>query len=206
MLRILHNTKIDFIRLWKPAAIGIALFVLPGLLWVAISNFRYSIEFTGGTLMQLEFQQPPDVGAVRSAITEGGLGNAEIATFGTNELIIRAQGTEEIEAQGGNLVIERSVEEGKQMVEAKPPVVVTVSKDIGEPRYPSFMGIRKASKAEIPVWSLNDLGVSAPESVVTRTEVMNPPARDTNVEIITGESPAEIADKLADKILAEKVL
>ena len=83
MLRILHNTKIDFIRLWKPAAIGIALFVLPGLLWVAISNFRYSIEFTGGTLMQLEFQQPPDVAGIRAAMTEGGLGSAEIATFGT---------------------------------------------------------------------------------------------------------------------------
>jgi hypothetical protein len=35
---------------------------------------------------------------------------------------------------------------------------------------------------------------------------MNPPSRDTKVEIITGESPAEIADKLADKIIAEKVL
>jgi hypothetical protein len=35
---------------------------------------------------------------------------------------------------------------------------------------------------------------------------MNPPARETAVEMITGDSPAEIADKLADKILAEKVL
>jgi hypothetical protein len=35
---------------------------------------------------------------------------------------------------------------------------------------------------------------------------MNPPVRETAVEIISGESPAEIADKLADKILAEKVL
>lgn len=101
MLRILHHTKIDFIRLWKQAAVGIALFVLPGLLWVGISNFRYSIEFTGGTLMQLEFTQQPDVGAVRAALTEGGLGSAEIATFGANELIIRAQGTEAQEQQGG---------------------------------------------------------------------------------------------------------
>jgi hypothetical protein len=31
-------------------------------------------------------------------------------------------------------------------------------------------------------------------------------AREASVEIITGESPAEIAEKLADKILAEKVL
>ena len=102
MLRILHNTKIDFIRLWRPAAIGVALFVLPGLLWVAISNFRYSIEFTTGTLMQIEFNAPPDVGAIRSALTEGGLGTAEIATFGTNELIIRAQGAQaQAEAGGG---------------------------------------------------------------------------------------------------------
>jgi hypothetical protein len=34
---------------------------------------------------------------------------------------------------------------------------------------------------------------------------MNPPTR-ANIEMITGESPAEIAEKLADKIIAEKVL
>jgi electron transfer flavoprotein alpha/beta subunit len=68
------------------------------------------------------------------------------------------------------------------------------------------MGIRKASKANIPVWSLGDLGTSAPESIIKRTELMNPPVQNTTIEIISGESPAEIADKLADKILAEKVL
>jgi hypothetical protein len=35
---------------------------------------------------------------------------------------------------------------------------------------------------------------------------MNPPAQDTAIEMITGETPAEIAEKLADKIIAEKVL
>jgi electron transfer flavoprotein beta subunit len=111
-----------------------------------------------------------------------------------------------VDAAAGNVTVERVIEEGRQIVKAKLPVVISVVQSIGEPRYPSFMGIRKASKAEIPIWSLNDLGVSAPAPVVTRIELVNPPARDTNVEIITGESPAEIADKLADKILAEKVL
>ena len=111
-----------------------------------------------------------------------------------------------VEAAAGNVVVERVIEEGRQIVKAKSPAVVSVVQSIGEPRYPSFMGIRKASKAEIPIWSLSDLGLSAPAPVVTRTELMNPPARDTSVEIITGDSPAEIADKLADKILAEKVL
>jgi electron transfer flavoprotein alpha/beta subunit len=36
--------------------------------------------------------------------------------------------------------------------------------------------------------------------------VMNPPAREITTEIITGDSPQEIADKLVDKILEEKVL
>ena len=110
------------------------------------------------------------------------------------------------DAAAGNVTVERVIEEGRQIVKAKSPVVISVVQSIGEPRYPSFMGIRKASKADIPIWSLNDLGVSAPAPIVTRTELMNPPARDTKVEIITGENPAEIADKLADKILAEKVL
>jgi electron transfer flavoprotein beta subunit len=112
----------------------------------------------------------------------------------------------QIKVQDGSVTVERVVEEGRQTVSAKLPAVVSVVQSIGEPRYPSFMGIRKASKAAIPVWSLSDLGASAPAAVVKRNELMNPPARETAVEMITGDSPAEIADKLADKILAEKVL
>ena len=104
------------------------------------------------------------------------------------------------------VTVERVIEEGRQIVKANLPAVISVVQSIGEPRYPSFMGIRKASKAEIPVWSLNDLGISAPSEIIKRDELMTPPARETVVEMITGESPAEIAEKLADKILAEKVL
>lgn len=106
----------------------------------------------------------------------------------------------------GTIRVGRAIEEGRQIVEARLPVVVSVGKDIAEPRYPSFMGIRKASRAVIPTWSLADLGLSAPTAVVEWPEVMNPPAREVVTEIITGDSPQEIAEKLADKILAEKVL
>ena len=112
----------------------------------------------------------------------------------------------QIKVQDGKVTVDRVIEEGRQTVSAKLPAVLSVVQSIGEPRYPSFMGIRKASKATIPIWSLGDLGISAPASIVKRTELLNPPVREAAVEIITGESPAEIADKLADKILAEKVL
>ncbi len=112
----------------------------------------------------------------------------------------------QIKVDGGSVQVERVLEEGRQSVKANMPAVLSVVQSIGEPRYPSFMGIRKASKATIPVWSLNDVGASAPAPIITRTELMNPPVRETAVEMIAGESPAEIAEKLADKIIAEKVL
>ena len=112
----------------------------------------------------------------------------------------------QIKVEERSVTVERVIEEGRQTVKANLPAVISVVQSIGEPRYPSFMGIRKASKAEIPVWSLSDLGIAAPDAIIKRSELMNPPARDTSVEIISGESPAEIADKLADKLIAEKVL
>ncbi|MCL5255404.1 MAG: electron transfer flavoprotein subunit beta/FixA family protein [Gammaproteobacteria bacterium] len=109
-------------------------------------------------------------------------------------------------AINGVIRVERTVEEGRQVVEAKLPAVVSVLKDFGEPRYPSFMGIRKAARANIPVWTLADLGIPAPASVIHWPVVENPPVRPVTTEIITGDTPKEIAEKLADKILAEKVL
>lgn len=111
-----------------------------------------------------------------------------------------------IEVDGDTVNVERAIEEGRQKVSAKLPAVLSVVKDYGEPRYPSFMGIRKAARAKIPEWTLSDLGIDAPQPVVAVQELMNPPKRETTVEIIEGASPEEIADKLADKILGEKVL
>ncbi len=110
------------------------------------------------------------------------------------------------EVSGGKIKAERAMEEGRQQVEAALPVVASIVKDYGEPRYPSFMGIRKASRADIPQWTVADLGIAAPTAVVSWLEMMNLPAREITNEIIEGASPAEIAAKLADKIMGEKVL
>lgn len=111
-----------------------------------------------------------------------------------------------VDAGGGFVRVERSTEEGRQIVEAKMPAVVSVVKDIGEPRYPSFMGIRKASRATIPTWSLADLGIDTPASTVKWPQLLNVPVREVKTEIISGDTPQQIAEKLADKILEEKVL
>ncbi len=111
-----------------------------------------------------------------------------------------------ITVEGRSVIVERVLEEGRQIVQASLPAVLSIVQSIGEPRYPSFMGIRRASKAIIPVWTLADLGLSAPAAALQRVEIMNPPVRETVCEIITGDTPEAIARTLVDKILAEKVL
>jgi electron transfer flavoprotein beta subunit len=112
----------------------------------------------------------------------------------------------DLDPGNGMIRVERSIEEGRQIVEGKLPAVISVVKDIGEPRYPSFMGIRKASRANIPEWTLADLGAEALTPAVTWPEVMNPPVHEITNEIVEGDSPQDIAEKLAEKIIEEKVL
>ena len=150
------------------------------------------------------------------------IGGADIVTFGRQTLddgsgLTAAQTARvlgwpmlglvgHIKVEAGSLQVARIIEEGRQNVKAKLPAVLSIVQSIGEPRYPSFMGIRKASKANIPVWSLSDIGISAPAVFVSRVELITPPSHEIVCEIIKGDSPEQIAETLADKILAEKVL
>ncbi|HUF39747.1 MAG TPA: hypothetical protein VMN57_14580, partial [Anaerolineales bacterium] len=111
-----------------------------------------------------------------------------------------------VDVDGETLKVERSIEEGRQLVETGLPAVVSVVKDIGEPRYPSFMGIRKAARAEIPTWTAADLGTEVPEPVVSFPDIKNPPTREVVCEMIDEGSPQATAAKLADRILEEKVI
>jgi electron transfer flavoprotein beta subunit len=112
----------------------------------------------------------------------------------------------EIDPAAGTITVERLLEEGRQIVTAKLPVVISVVKEINEPRYPSFMGIRKANRATIPTWSAGDLDLSPIPSKVDWAKVYALPARAANTEMITGDSVEEQARILVDRLLEEKVL
>lgn len=100
MLRILHDTNYDFIRWWKVMAALTIAFLIIGFGSLAFKRPNYSIEFTGGTLMQLEFTQPPDVSEIRSRLAAAGIHGAEIQQFGTNqEFTVRAQDAVQVAAQ-----------------------------------------------------------------------------------------------------------
>jgi preprotein translocase subunit SecF len=100
MLRIIHDTNFDFIRWWKWAVGLTAGFLLIGLGSLIIRPPNYSIEFTGGTLVQIEFAQPADAGRIRSALENAGIHGGEIQQFGSNrEYTVRAQDPSLVQSQ-----------------------------------------------------------------------------------------------------------
>jgi len=102
--------------------------------------------------------------------------------------------------------VERVTDEGKQLLEAKLPLVMTFVKEVAEPRYPSFMGMRKAAKAQIPSWTLEDLGVAPASAAVRAIELFAPPAERGKSEIIQGDDPLAAAEQLVEKLVSMKVL
>ena len=90
-MNLFSDTNIDFIGKRK---IGIAislLFILIGLFSiVAHGGPRLGIDFLGGTLVQVKFDDPVTSADVRSAISSAGYGNAVIQKFGDDkEVLIR---------------------------------------------------------------------------------------------------------------------
>jgi electron transfer flavoprotein beta subunit len=116
----------------------------------------------------------------------------------------------ELDPAAGTITVERLVDEGKETVTAKLPVVISVVKEINEPRYPSFMGIRKANRATIPVWTAADLnvdgGTGSAASKANWSNVYALPPRDSSVEIIEAGTVEEQVRLLADRLFEEKVI
>ncbi|MBM4194786.1 MAG: protein translocase subunit SecF [Gemmatimonadetes bacterium] len=94
MYRILHDTKYDFIRWWKTAATLTVAFIAIGLGFLAFhGGYTYSVDFTGGTVVQLKFTQPPDVAQLRSALTASGALDPQLQEYGSPlDYIVRVKG------------------------------------------------------------------------------------------------------------------
>lgn len=113
------------------------------------------------------------------------------------------------ELDAGHIVAERLMETGSETVEAPLPCLLTVVKELNEPRLPSLRGKLAAKKAEIVKWTAADLGCDlqrtgldgSPTKVV---RIFTPPPRDGG-EIFSGEPHemvAKLVAKLRDSVLA----
>jgi len=106
-----------------------------------------------------------------------------------------------IEVSEGAVRIHRQHEAGVLVLEAAMPCLVSVTKAIGEPRYPSLKGIMQAKKKEIVRWTLTDIGVDASlvgtNNAHTRVIGTSKP-RARGQAIIIKDSPEVAAHRLAD--------
>ncbi len=107
------------------------------------------------------------------------------------------------EIDESRIVAERLLETGFEAIESSLPCVLTVVKEINEPRLPSLKGKMAARKAEIQKWSAADIGAEAEKtglmgSPTKVVKVFTPPPREGG-EVLTGE-PREVAQQLAAKL------
>jgi electron transfer flavoprotein beta subunit len=65
-----------------------------------------------------------------------------------------------VEIKNQSLRVERALEDGYELVETQLPALITVVKEINEPRLPSLRGKLNAKKKEIPIWGAEELGIS----------------------------------------------
>lgn len=109
----------------------------------------------------------------------------------------------------GQATVFRTTEDGYDVVELKLPAVVSVVKEINEPRLPSLKGKMAAKKKQITRWSAADLGIDGSDvgaNSGTKNVTVAPPPPRAKGEMIEGETPEEIADKLFGKLRDNQVL
>jgi electron transfer flavoprotein beta subunit len=112
-----------------------------------------------------------------------------------------------LSVEGGIVTAERALEDASEIMKAKMPALVTVTREINQPRIPSLMMIMKASKKEIVTWTLADLGIPK-EKLSPKIEVIEAlaPKMERKKVKITGETVQEIAEKLAKALIQEGVV
>ena len=103
--------------------------------------------------------------------------------------------------------VTRVTPDGDEVVEAACPAIVTISSELGPPRYPTARATMAARRMQPTVVSLDDLGIAAADlqpSVVVRRQFV--PTIQGNCEMIVGETPAELAGNLIERLRANQEL
>jgi electron transfer flavoprotein beta subunit len=116
-----------------------------------------------------------------------------------------------IELQDGKAILRRIVEDGYERVEGPLPLVAGIlSDDTNVPRYSKLKDIMAAARKTVPVWKAADLALAPARigSAGRRVSIqdMVQPTRESRCELVPGDSPAEQAERLAERLRELKVV
>ena len=112
-----------------------------------------------------------------------------------------------VEVVGDKVLVERVTPDGYEVVEAPLPALVTVSNELGQPRYPTLRGIMAATRKRPVVWSASDLEMDAAQ-LEPRVTLHNlfVPVREQQCEIVGGEDAADAGRQLALRLREAKII
>ena len=87
MIELIKDSKINFIGVRHIAIICSVVAILAGIVSIAVRGLNFSIDFAGGTVVQIKFDNPVhnDIGTIRSIVTNLGYGTPEVKTIGAIE-------------------------------------------------------------------------------------------------------------------------
>ncbi len=114
-----------------------------------------------------------------------------------------------IEIEDGALRVRRLVEDGYEVMELPVPALLTVTNEINQPRLPKVKWIVRASSMTIPVWSRQEIGIDPSLFEGLRSphlESLYIPEIKGDCQIITGETPEEMAANLVTALRVNKII
>ena len=112
-----------------------------------------------------------------------------------------------VEVGDGKVIVERIVPEGTEIIEAPLPALVTVSNELGQPRYPTLRGIMGATRKKPTVWSVQDLGIDLSQIKPQLNLVdLYVPTVEKSCEFVEGENEEEAGRNLALKLREAKLI
>ena len=112
-----------------------------------------------------------------------------------------------VQVGDGKVTVERVVPDGYEVIEGPLPSLVTVSNELGQPRYPTLRGIMAATRKKPTEWSLSDLDVDSSqiESKLNLVDLFIPVV-EAECEIIEGDTDEEAGRNLALKLREAKLI
>jgi electron transfer flavoprotein beta subunit len=117
---------------------------------------------------------------------------------------------QKIESADGKFMVERVMPDGHEVFEVPTPCVISVSNELGEPRYPAMKGIMAAARKQPVTWTADDIGADASSigTVGARTKMVRlfQPVITAECEIVEGEDEAEAGTNLALKLQQDSII
>ena len=94
------DERIPFMRFRGIFAIISGLLLVASIVSLSVNKLNFGLDFTGGTLIEVGFQQPADLNQVRSVLDESGYGDAVVQNYGTQQdLLIRLEPRNDVKAE-----------------------------------------------------------------------------------------------------------